>query len=91
MKVMILAGGFGTRLAEYTEVVPKPMVSIGGKPILLHIMNTYASFGHKDFYIALGYKAHLIKEYFLKLPDQEHAEKRVLFLKGLDAWQHSKT
>jgi len=65
MKVVILAGGFGTRLSEYTESIPKPMVSIGGKPILWHIMNTYARFGHKDFYIALGYKAELIKEYFL--------------------------
>jgi len=62
---MLLAGGFGTRLSEYTEMLPKPMVAIGGKPILWHIMNTYASFGHKDFYIALGYKAQLIKEYFL--------------------------
>ena len=65
MKVVILAGGFGTRLSEYTESIPKPMVSIGGKPILWHIMNTYARFGHKDFYIALGYKAEVIKEYFL--------------------------
>ena len=65
MKVMILAGGLGTRLSEYTDVIPKPMVPIGGKPILWHIMQTYASFGHKDFYIALGYKAEVIKEYFL--------------------------
>ena len=65
MKTVILAGGFGTRLAEYTGVIPKPMVPIGGKPILWHIMNHYARFGHKDFYIALGYKGHLIKEYFL--------------------------
>ena len=65
MKVIILAGGFGTRLSEYTNVIPKPMVSIGGKPILWHIMNTYAHFNHKDFYIALGYKAELIKDYFL--------------------------
>jgi glucose-1-phosphate cytidylyltransferase len=65
MKVIILAGGFGTRLSEYTESIPKPMVSVGGKPILWHIMNTYAKFGHKDFYIALGYKAEVIKEYFL--------------------------
>lgn len=65
MKVVILAGGFGTRLSEYTESIPKPMVSIGGKPMLWHIMNTYARFGHKDFYIALGYKAEVIKEYFL--------------------------
>ena len=65
MKVIILAGGFGTRLSEYTNVIPKPMVSIGGKPILWHIMNTYAHFGHNDFHIALGYKAELIKDYFL--------------------------
>ena len=65
MKVILLAGGFGTRLAEYTEVIPKPMVAIGGKPILWHIMRTYAHFGHKDFYLALGYKAEVIKEYFL--------------------------
>jgi glucose-1-phosphate cytidylyltransferase len=65
MKVVLLAGGFGTRLTEYTEVVPKPMVKVGGKPILWHIMQTYANFGHKDFYVALGYKAEVIKEYFL--------------------------
>jgi len=65
MKVILLAGGFGTRLAEYTEIIPKPMVPIGGKPILWHIMQTYAKYGHKDFYVALGYKAEIIKEYFL--------------------------
>ena len=65
MKVLILAGGFGTRLSEYTESIPKPMVNIGGKPILWHIMNRYSSFGHKDFFIALGYKGEVIKEYFL--------------------------
>ena len=65
MKVILLAGGFGTRLAEYTDVIPKPMVPIGGKPILWHIMRTYARFGHKDFYVALGYKAEVIKDYFL--------------------------
>jgi glucose-1-phosphate cytidylyltransferase len=65
MKVIILAGGFGTRLSEYTESIPKPMVTVGSKPILWHIMNTYAKFEHKDFYVALGYKAEVIKEYFL--------------------------
>ena len=65
MKVIILAGGFGTRLSEYTESIPKPMVTVGGKPILWHIMNTYAKFDHKNFYVALGYKADVIKEYFL--------------------------
>lgn len=66
MKVIILAGGYGTRLSEYTETIPKPMVAIGGRPILWHIMRTYASFGHKDFHVALGYKAEIIKEYFLR-------------------------
>ena len=65
MKVILLAGGFGSRLSEYTEVLPKPMVPVGGKPILWHIMRSYAHFGHKDFYVALGYKAEVIKEYFL--------------------------
>ncbi len=65
MKVILLAGGYGTRLAEYTNVIPKPMVPIGGKPIIWHIMQTYSHFGHKDFYIALGYKAEVVKEYFL--------------------------
>jgi glucose-1-phosphate cytidylyltransferase len=65
MKVILLAGGFGTRLAEYTDIIPKPMVPIGGKPILWHIMKSYAKYGHKEFYIALGYKAEVIKDYFL--------------------------
>lgn len=65
MKVIILAGGLGTRLAEYTDAIPKPMVPIGGKPILWHIMERYATFGHKDFVLALGYKADVIKNYFL--------------------------
>jgi len=65
MKVIILAGGFGTRLSEYTEAIPKPMIPIGDKPILWHIMQRYAFYGHKDYYLALGYKAELIKEYFL--------------------------
>ena len=65
MKVIILAGGLGTRLSEYTETLPKPMVQIGGKPILWHIMKTFGRYGHKDFYVALGYKAEVIKEYFL--------------------------
>ncbi len=65
MKVVLLAGGFGTRLAEYTESIPKPMVPIGGQPILWHIMQHYAAYGHKDFYLALGYKAQVVKEFFL--------------------------
>jgi len=65
MKVVILAGGFGTRLSEYTESIPKPMVTVGGRPILWHIMKRYAKYGFTEFNLALGYKAELIKEYFL--------------------------
>ena len=64
MKVVILAGGFGTRLAEETEVIPKPMVEIGGRPILWHIMKHYAHYGFNEFFIALGYKGEVIKRYF---------------------------
>ena len=65
MKVIILAGGLGTRLQEETTVKPKPMVSIGGKPVLWHIMKIYASHGFNEFAIALGYKGEVIKDYFL--------------------------
>ena len=65
MKVVILAGGFGTRLSELTDVIPKPLVPVGDKPIIWHIMNHYAGFGYKDFLIALGYKGEKIKDYFL--------------------------
>lgn len=64
MKVIILAGGFGTRLGEVTDAIPKPMVEIGGKPIIVHIMELYAAYGHTDFLIALGYKAEVIRKYF---------------------------
>ncbi len=64
MQVVILAGGLGTRLSEETDLIPKPMVRIGNIPILLHIMNFYSSFGHKDFVVALGYKSEVIIEYF---------------------------
>jgi len=65
MKVVILAGGLGTRLTEETETRPKPMIEIGGRPMLWHIMQIYAHHGFKDFYIALGYKGDMIKRYFL--------------------------
>ena len=68
MKVIILAGGLGTRLSEFTKKVPKPMVKINNKPILIHIMNHYIKFGFKEFIIAVGYKANIIKEYFKSSP-----------------------
>ena len=66
MKVVILAGGLGTRLSEYTKTIPKPMIKVKGKPLIYHIMKTYAKYGFKDFYIALGYKGHAIKNFFKK-------------------------
>lgn len=65
MKVGILAGGIGTRLSEETTIKPKPMVEVGGKPMLWHIMNIYAAHGFKEFVVALGYKGEIIKDYFL--------------------------
>ena len=64
MRVIILAGGFGTRLSEETSLSPKPMLEIGGKPMLWHIMSIYASHGFKDFLVACGYKGEVIKQYF---------------------------
>ena len=64
MKVAILAGGKGTRLSELTKSVPKPMVKVGGKPILVHIINIYLNYGFKDFYLLVGFKSHIIKKYF---------------------------
>ena len=64
MKVVILAGGYGTRLAEYTDTIPKPMIPIGGEPIIVHIMRFYAKYGHNEFFIALGYKGEIIKNFF---------------------------
>lgn len=64
MKVVILAGGFGTRISEESHLIPKPMIEIGGKPILWHIMKYYASFGYSEFIICCGYKQYVIKEFF---------------------------
>ena len=64
MKVVILAGGLGTRLSEYTKLIPKPMVKIGGEPIIFRIIKLYKKYGFKEFYIALGYKGHVIRNFF---------------------------
>ena len=64
MNVVILAGGFGTRISEFTDVIPKPMVPIGGKPIVWHIMNNFSYFNMDNFYLALGYKSEKLKDYF---------------------------
>ena len=69
MKVVILAGGFGTRLAEETVTIPKPKVQIGQHPILWHIMKFYASYGFEEFVVALGYKADVVKNFFLQFAD----------------------
>lgn len=65
MKVVLFCGGLGTRLREYSETIPKPMVSVGNRPILWHLMKYYASFGHKDFILCLGHKSEVVKDYFL--------------------------
>ena len=70
MKVILLAGGLGTRLSEYTDTIPKPMVHIGGKPMLWHIMNLYARYNHKDFFVTLGYKGEIIKKYFSNITEK---------------------
>ena len=66
MKVVLFCGGLGTRLREVSGEIPKPMVEIGYRPILWHIMKIYEAYGYNDFILCLGYKSHLIKEYFLK-------------------------
>jgi glucose-1-phosphate cytidylyltransferase len=66
MKVVLFCGGLGMRMREYSEAVPKPMVPIGYRPILWHVMKYYAHYGHKDFILCLGYKADVIKKYFLE-------------------------
>ena len=65
MKVAILCGGYGTRIRDVADDLPKPMIPIGGYPIIWHIMKYYASFGHDEFILCLGYKSNVIKDYFL--------------------------
>ncbi|MFM1896466.1 MAG: hypothetical protein RLZZ385_1540 [Pseudomonadota bacterium] len=69
MKTIILAGGYGTRLSEETSVIPKPMIEIGGRPLLWHLMKSFAHSGHHEFIVALGYKGEVIKQYFLQYPE----------------------
>ena len=79
MKAVILAGGLGSRLSEETVARPKPMVEIGGKPILWHILNIFSCYGVNEFVIALGYRAEVVKEYFLNfyaLHEQHHRRPR---------------
>ncbi len=64
MKIIILAGGFGTRISEYSKLVPKPMIKIGNKPLLLHVIKNYTKYGYKNFFIATGYKKNIIQNYF---------------------------
>ena len=75
MKVVILAGGLGTRLGEITEIKPKPMVEIGGQPVLWHIMKSYAYYGFNEFVLALGYKSEVIKDYFVNYRHHSHSLK----------------
>jgi len=65
MKTLLLAGGFGTRFSEATDLIPKPMIQIGAQPILWHIMKIYSQHGYNDFVVLLGYKGYVIKEYFV--------------------------
>lgn len=94
MKVVILAGGLGSRLGHVTELIPKPMVEVGGKPILWHIMKIYSYYGYNEFVIALGYKANVIKDYFIKLQNYnsditiDTATGNIIYHNGgLDDWK----
>ena len=81
LKVVILAGGFGTRISEYTKTIPKPMIKINKLPILLHIMKIYISYGYTKFYIAAGYKKNIIEKYFKNFSKNEKKFQQILFKK----------
>ncbi len=74
MKVVLFCGGLGTRIREYSEAVPKPMIPIGHQPILWHVMNYYSQYGHKDFVLCLGYKANTVKDFFLNYKTQTYGD-----------------
>ena len=87
MKVVILCGGYGTRIRDVTDSIPKPMINIGPYPILFHIMKYYASFGHKEFILCLGYKSDVIKDFFLNL--RAHTSDLSIDLKSGEHVYHS--
>jgi glucose-1-phosphate cytidylyltransferase len=95
MKVVLFCGGQGTRLREHSETIPKPLVSIGSRPILWHLMRYYAHFGHKDFILCLGHRGHLIREYFLNYNEcmsndfvlSDGGKKIELLASDLDDWR----
>ena len=96
MKVIILAGGFGTRLSEYTKRIPKPMVKIAGYPIIIHIIRHYIKYGLKDFYIAAGYKSNEIKRYFKNfkknaVPFKQKIQKKNCTISIIDTGQNTLT
>lgn len=74
MKVVLFCGGLGTRIREYSENIPKPMIPVGNQPILWHVMNTYSQYGHKDFVLCLGYKANTVKDFFLNYRPQAYSD-----------------
>ncbi len=84
MKVVLFCGGAGMRLRGYSEDVPKPMVTIGSRPVLWHVMKYYAHFGHKDFILCLGYKANVIKNYFLEY--EESVSNDFVFSQAAGSW-----
>jgi glucose-1-phosphate cytidylyltransferase len=94
MKVVLFCGGFGTRLREYSETIPKPLVEIGYRPIIWHLMKYYAHFGHTEFILALGYRGDLIKDYFLQYNEcmsndfvlSQGGKKVELFNSDIDSW-----
>jgi glucose-1-phosphate cytidylyltransferase len=95
MKVVLFCGGLGTRLREHSDTIPKPLVNVGFRPIIWHLMRYYAHFGHKDFILALGYRGHLIKEFFLTYDEclsndfvmSEGGRTVAPFTKDIDDWR----